>query len=55
MNTEKQAWKALVFEANRLGLRGQKVTYFEIVHPKTATNKYAIVIDSKRSWDATEN
>lgn len=53
MMTEREAWIALVIEANRLGRRGFHIRNVGILPPATTTGAYTIVIDQYTPTEAT--
>lgn len=45
-NEERNEWRKLVFEANRLGRNGRRVTCAEVLEPSTAADKYVVLLTS---------
>ena len=49
---ERNEWRKLVFEANRLGRDGWRVTMADVLAPSTAADGYVILVGADRGPDA---
>jgi hypothetical protein len=54
MFTEQEAWLALVKRANELGKQGKSVRNIGVIHPRTATEGYSIIIEGYYPQTATQ-
>ena len=45
---ERNEWRKLVLEANRLGRNGWRVTVADVLSPSTAADRYVILLGTDR-------
>lgn len=54
MITEYEAWRHLIYLANKAGGRGEVVEIAQIVRPSTACGEYAVVFQSRTAKTVEE-